>query len=189
MNQNLYFLSLYLFSFTLCPLSSYFLWKALYTLYIKYWSLKHLVYFWLQNEKLTYPYHFYPNIWDVQLKKVEFCLLVGSGQGELLEESICWRTKSFWSRGHFLELSGMGSKNPNETPVIASRKREALQVKRWEHLMPEHFASHCAWNWAWLLLFLSGTIYNEQNELRLNGGRMKETESKVLISFKILCSY
>lgn len=56
-------------------------------------------------------------------------------RGELLEESICWGTKSFWSRGHFLELSRMGSKNPDETPVTASRKREELQVRRWEHLM------------------------------------------------------
>lgn len=58
-----------------------------------------MVYFWLQNEKLTYPYHFYPNIWDVQLKKLGFCLLVGSGRKRVFveEQSHFGAEGIFWS--------------------------------------------------------------------------------------------
>lgn len=61
-------------------------------------------------KKLTYPYHFHPNIWDCAIEEMCFVCWWGRGGG-LLEERICGGTKSFWSTGHFLELSRMGSKN------------------------------------------------------------------------------
>lgn len=86
----------------------------------------------------------------------------------------------------------MGPKNPDGIlKALASRAREELR-ERVKASSARMFCFLLSSKLAWLLLFLAGSIQNEeQHELRFYGrGRVKERGSKVFTSFKIiLCHY